>query len=116
MKPRIVALVPIRHNSERVPGKNYRLFGGKELYHHIIESLLDCELIDEVVINTDSTRIMEDAYWSSADLKIIFGSAIVPDIPPELICSFFKIRLARFNRITQNCSFGKSIKSGFINS
>lgn len=61
MKPRIVALVPMRHNSERVPGKNYRPFGGKELYHHIIESLSDCELIDEVVINTDSPRIMEDA-------------------------------------------------------
>jgi CMP-N-acetylneuraminic acid synthetase len=51
----------MRHHSERVPGKNYRHFGGKELYHHIIETLLDCALIDQVVINTDSPRIMEDA-------------------------------------------------------
>jgi CMP-N-acetylneuraminic acid synthetase len=71
MKPRIVALVPMRHYSERVPGKNYRLFGGKELYHHIIESLLDCDLIDEVVINTDSSRIMEDASEHFPQVRLI---------------------------------------------
>jgi CMP-N-acetylneuraminic acid synthetase len=71
MKPRIVALVPMRHNSERVPGKNYRLFGGKELYHCIIETLLDCELIDEVVINTDSPKIIEDASEQFPQVRLI---------------------------------------------
>lgn len=71
MKPRIVALVPMRHNSERVPGKNYRSFGGRELYHHIIETLLDCELIDEVVINTDSPIIMEDASERFPQVRLI---------------------------------------------
>ena len=71
MKPRIVALVPMRHHSERVPGKNYRPFGGKELYHHIIEILLDCELIDEVVINTDSPRIMENASENFPQVRLI---------------------------------------------
>lgn len=71
MKPRIVALVPMRHNSERVPGKNYRPFGDRELYHHIIETLLDCELIDEVVINTDSPRIMEDASERFPQVRLI---------------------------------------------
>jgi len=61
MKPRIAALVPMRHHSERVPEKNYRLFAGQPLYHHIIRSLLDCPLIAEVVIDTDSPVIMEDA-------------------------------------------------------
>jgi len=61
MKPRIIALVPMRHHSERVPGKNFRLFAGKPLYHHIIKSLLDCSLIAEVMIDTDSQQIMEDA-------------------------------------------------------
>lgn len=32
MKPRIVALVPMRHHSERVPGKNYRSFAGWMLF------------------------------------------------------------------------------------
>jgi CMP-N-acetylneuraminic acid synthetase len=71
MKPRIVALVPMRHNSERVPGKNYRPFGGRELYHHIIENLTDCELIDEVLINTDSPMIMENASEHFPQVRLI---------------------------------------------
>lgn len=51
----------MRHYSERVPQKNYRLFAGKPLYHHIISKLLACELINQVVIDTDSSFILEDA-------------------------------------------------------
>lgn len=61
MEGKIVAVVPMRHNSERVPGKNYRKFGGKPLYYHIISSLLSCPSISEVVIDTDSPTILADA-------------------------------------------------------
>lgn len=61
MSARIVALVPMRHHSERVPGKNYRPFAGRPLYHHVVASLLACPQIAEVVIDTDSPAIMEDA-------------------------------------------------------
>ena len=37
---KITALVPMRHQSVRVPMKNYRLLAGKPLFHHIIEALL----------------------------------------------------------------------------
>lgn len=59
--PKIAALVPMRHQSERVPGKNYRLFAGKPLYHHIVSSLLECFYINEICINTDSPFILSDA-------------------------------------------------------
>lgn len=58
---KIVAIVPMRHNSERVPGKNYRLLDGKPLYHYIIEALLAVSEIESVVIDTDSPIIVEDA-------------------------------------------------------
>ena len=61
MSPRIAAFVPMRHNSQRVVGKNYRDFAGKPLYHRVINSLLACSAITEVVIDTDSPTIMEDA-------------------------------------------------------
>ena len=60
MKNRMAALVPMRHHSERVPGKNYRIFAGQPLYRYIVNSLLGCPLVDEVVIDTDSPVIMED--------------------------------------------------------
>ena len=71
MKARVVALVPMRHNSERVPGKNYRVFAGRPLYHHIVNSLLECALISEVVIDTDSATIMEDASRHFPQVRVI---------------------------------------------
>ena len=57
--PKIIALVPMRHSSERVPGKNYRLLAGKPLYAHVIEALLGCPEISGVVVDTDSPVIMQ---------------------------------------------------------
>ncbi|MBE0577394.1 MAG: acylneuraminate cytidylyltransferase family protein [Desulfuromonadales bacterium] len=51
----------MRHSSERVPGKNYRMFAGKPLFHHVVGSFMACPEIDEVVIDTDSQMIMDDA-------------------------------------------------------
>ncbi|MDD2521321.1 MAG: acylneuraminate cytidylyltransferase family protein [Anaerolineaceae bacterium] len=56
---RIVALVPMRHDSKRVPGKNYRPMCGKPLYAHIVETLLSCPEIAEVVVDTDSPIIID---------------------------------------------------------
>ncbi|MEW6673304.1 MAG: acylneuraminate cytidylyltransferase family protein [Thermodesulfobacteriota bacterium] len=58
--PKIVALVPMRHHSERVPGKNYRFFAGKPLYHYIVNSLLSSPFVAKILIDTDSTIIRED--------------------------------------------------------
>ena len=69
--PKIVALVPMRHHSERVPGKNYRSFAGRPLYHHIIDSLLSCPIIDEVVIDTDSPVIFEDSAEHFPEVRLI---------------------------------------------
>ena len=57
--PRIVALVPMRHHSQRVPGKNYRRLAGRPLYQYILTTLLACQQIDEVVVDTDSQEIIE---------------------------------------------------------
>jgi CMP-N-acetylneuraminic acid synthetase len=67
----IVAFVPMRHDSERVKGKNYRLLGGRPLYHHVVSSLLACPQIDEVVIDTDSSRITADAKATFPDVRVL---------------------------------------------
>lgn len=55
----IAALVPMRHNSQRVPGKNYRPLAGKPLYQYIIETLLAVPEISSVIVDTDSPPVME---------------------------------------------------------
>jgi CMP-N-acetylneuraminic acid synthetase len=61
MNRTIAAIVPMRHNSERVPGKNYRSFNGKPLFHYVTESLLQVSAITKVVIDTDSPTVMDYA-------------------------------------------------------
>ncbi len=56
---KIAALVPIRHHSQRVPGKNYRPLAGKPLYQHIIGTLLACPEISTVVVDTDSPIVRD---------------------------------------------------------
>jgi CMP-N-acetylneuraminic acid synthetase len=58
-KYKISAIVPMRHSSERVFGKNYRDFAGKPLFFHIIETLLKCNYLSNVIIDTDSRVIIE---------------------------------------------------------
>lgn len=57
---RTVAIVPMRHNSERVPGKNYRLLAGIPLYHHVVRTLVAVPEIDLIVVDTDSDFIIKD--------------------------------------------------------
>ncbi len=69
--PIIAALVPMRHQSERVPGKNYRPLAGLPLYRHIVSTLLACPRISEVVIDTDSPTIMEDAARHMPQVRLL---------------------------------------------
>jgi len=68
---KIAAIVPMRHSSERVPGKNHRDFAGVPLYHRIVNSLLACPLITEVIIDTDSPTIWEDATQNFPQVKLL---------------------------------------------
>lgn len=56
----LVALMPMRHSSERIKGKNYRPFGdGRLLFQHVLDTLLMTKSIDKVVIDTDSPDIKQ---------------------------------------------------------
>lgn len=68
---KLIALVPMRHNSQRVPGKNYRLLAGKPLYQHIIETLLNTPEVDEIVVDTDSAPVMDGLRRDFPQVRII---------------------------------------------
>jgi CMP-N-acetylneuraminic acid synthetase len=68
---KLIALVPMRHNSQRVLGKNYRLLAGKPLFHHIIETLLAVPEINEIVVDTDSDPVMNGLRENFPQVKII---------------------------------------------
>ncbi|MBC7784856.1 MAG: acylneuraminate cytidylyltransferase family protein [Burkholderiales bacterium] len=77
MRPTVAAIIPMRHDSKRVPGKNWRPLGGRPLFCHIVDSLRMSGMIDRIVIDTDS-----DAIRAIASKE--FPDAILIDRPQHL--------------------------------
>ncbi|WP_417698674.1 acylneuraminate cytidylyltransferase family protein [Psychromonas sp.] len=71
MSQKVVALLPMKANSTRVPGKNFKDFCGKPLFKWILDALLDVEEIDQVVINTDARDILIDNGLETSDRVVI---------------------------------------------
>lgn len=68
---KLIALIPMRHHSQRVPGKNYRPLAGKPLFQHIVETLLAVPEIEDIVVDTDSAPVMEGLRAHFPNVKII---------------------------------------------
>jgi N-acylneuraminate cytidylyltransferase len=83
-RPSVVAFVPARSGSERVPGKNVRPLGGHPLLAYAIATALQSEVIDRVVVSTDSEEIAEVARWYGADVPFLrpaeYATATSPDV------------------------------------
>lgn len=74
----MLALIPARGGSKRLPGKNLRLLGGLPLIAHSIAQALNCSQVTRVVVSTDCPEI--------AEVSRSFG-AEVPFLRPEHLAS-----------------------------
>jgi len=66
-----VALFPMKANSERVKGKNFRLFCGKPLFKWVLDNLLLESRIEKIIINTDARSILKEHGLVDTDRIII---------------------------------------------
>ena len=76
----LVALLPMKANSVRVPSKNFRPLAGKPLFRWILDTLLAMPEIDAVVINTDARQILADNGLVDGEA----GRVIIRDRKPEI--------------------------------
>jgi CMP-N-acetylneuraminic acid synthetase len=67
----VIALLPMKGHSERVPNKNLKLFCEKPLYHSIINQLILSKTINKIIVNTDSNNIIDDIKLNFKDVTII---------------------------------------------
>lgn len=84
---KIVALIPARGGSKRLPGKNIKDFCGKPLIAWTIEAALNSKYIDSVVVSTDCSQIAEISKQYGAQVPFIRPEAISKDETeiPEVI-------------------------------
>ncbi len=82
--PSVVALIPARSGSERVPDKNIRPLAGHPLLAYALASAQQSGIFDRVVCSTDSGKIAEAAQRYGADVPFLrpaeLGTSTSPDI------------------------------------
>ncbi len=71
MSEKINFLLPMKGHSERVPGKNMKLFRGAPLYHPVMNELKKSSFLDRIYVDTDSSVISDDINRYYPDVKII---------------------------------------------
>lgn len=76
---KIIALIPMKGNSERVANKNLKDFNGLPLYHRVMGALIRSKYIDKIIVNTDSDLIKKDI------LKHFNNKVIIIDRPVDII-------------------------------
>lgn len=59
MGSQVVAIVPARYESTRLPGKPLALIDGKPMIQHVYERTRAVDLVDRVLVATDDTRIAD---------------------------------------------------------
>ena len=71
-RKKIIAFIPLRGGSKSIPLKNIKKIAGKPLAFWVIESALNCSLIDKVIVSTDSDVIKKKVKELKNDkLKVI---------------------------------------------
>ncbi len=66
--PRVVAIIPARGGSRRIPGKNIRMFHGKPILAYSIKTAVDTELFQQIIVSTDSPGISDIAIACGAEV------------------------------------------------
>ena len=64
----VVAIIPARGGSKRIPGKNIRPFLGRPIIGYSIDAALKSNLFDRVIVSTDSEKIAEIASSFGAEI------------------------------------------------
>ncbi len=82
-KHKMIALIPARAGSERIPDKNIKNLAGRPLMAYTIVTALKTNLFEQVIVSTDNTRYAEMARFYGAGVILRpgeFAKADSPDI------------------------------------
>ena len=71
MAEAIIAIIPARGGSKRIPSKNIRPLAGKPIIAYTIAAALESGLFERVVVSTDSPEIAEVARQYGAEVPFL---------------------------------------------
>lgn len=68
---KILALVPIKEHSTRIPNKNTKDLAGKPMMAYILETLKKVKRLDRIVVSTESKKVAEIAKKYGAEVPFV---------------------------------------------
>ena len=83
-QPSIVALIPARAGSKRVPDKNIRPLAGHPLIAYTISSALQSQVFSAVIVSTDSQLYGDIAGHHGAEVPHLRPSELAGDLSPDI--------------------------------
>jgi CMP-N,N'-diacetyllegionaminic acid synthase len=82
--PSIVALIPARSGSKRVPDKNIRVLSGHPVIAYTIQAALQSGIFGAVIVSTDSRHYAEVARKYGAEVPYLRPEALSGDLSPDI--------------------------------
>jgi N-acylneuraminate cytidylyltransferase len=79
---KMIAVIPARGGSKRIPGKNLRPLAGTPLIAYTVAAACDSGLFDQVVVSTDSPEIAEIARYYGAEVPFLRDAQLSGDFTP----------------------------------
>ena len=83
-EPSIVALVPARAGSKRIPDKNIRPLAGHPLLAYAISSARQAGIFDAIVVSTDSAEYAAIARHYGAEVPFLRPAEMSTDTSPDI--------------------------------
>jgi N-acylneuraminate cytidylyltransferase len=82
--PTVVALIPARHGSKRVPGKNVRPLAGHPAIAYTISAAVESGVFASVIVSTDSEEVAAVARHYGAEVPFLRPAALATDTSPDI--------------------------------
>lgn len=82
----ITAVVPVKENSSRLPGKNILPFGNSNLLVHKIEQLKQVEELTDIIVSSDSDIMFTEVMPNEHIMWACVTSPLVAPYPYSNLC------------------------------
>lgn len=76
----VIAILPARGGSKRIPRKNIRSFHGKPMIHWPLQAAKESGLFDRIIVSTDDPEIAEVAISNGAEVPFLRSGSLADDM------------------------------------
>ena len=83
---KVIAIIPIKTNNQRLPGKNTKMLGENPLYHYMFTTTKNVNNIDQVWVDSSDSEILEIGlkYGFNTIDSVDMYTAVRENIQPQI--------------------------------